>query len=242
MSESITSRYKRIVEEVNTLAMQRDRQRGNIRIIVVSKRQNIEGCLEVIAAGATNLGENYAEETVEKFSHINIGKLNIHLIGHLQSRKIRLLYPIFSTIQTLDSLEISEKVNHFYDEKKSNIKALIELNLTNELNKSGFMVKNKNEMEIFFQSFKKIIQMPNMQVIGLMTMGYFPENGETNRFIFRRTREILEELKEKFRLERFDELSMGTSGDYQTAIQEGATMVRIGEKIMGSRENLVKKW
>jgi PLP dependent protein len=236
MSDSITSRYKKIEDEVNTFALKRDRQSGTVQLIVVTKRQNISDCLEVIAAGATNLGENYAEEAVKKFSNINIGKLNIHLIGHLQSRKIKLLFPLFSTIQTLDSIELSDKINRLFDEKKAIIKGLIELNLTNEVNKSGFKVSNANEMEIFIKSFEKILQMPNLQVIGLMTMGYFPKDSETNRLIFRRAREIHEKLKNTHNLERFTELSMGTSVDYQTAIQEGSTMVRIGEKIMGLRD------
>jgi PLP dependent protein len=241
MTDSITSRYKRIYEEVNTLASKRDWQTGNLKLIVVTKRQNIVDCLEVIAAGATNLGENYAEEAREKYKGIDTSTLNFHLIGHLQSRKIKLLYPLFSTIQTLDSIEITEKINKHYNEKKAIIKALIEINFTNETSKSGFALRNSLETNIFINGFEKIIQMSNIKIIGLMTMGYFPQNVETNRAIFKRARELQIKLKENYHLPEFDEISMGTSGDYQTAIQEGATMVRIGEKIMGSREYVEKK-
>lgn len=241
MSESIASRYQRIFDEVHTLASRRAWQRDNLKLIVVTKKQKIDACLEVIAAGATDFGENYAEEAAEKFNNINNGKLNFHLIGHLQSRKIRLLFPLFSTLQTLDSLEISEKVNRYYAEKKAKINALIEINLTEEMNKSGFTINNAFEIEQFYYHFEKMIKLPNIQINGLMTMGYYPENEETNRLIFRRTKEIQEKLKEKFNLEGFEELSMGTSGDYQTAIQEGSTMVRIGEKIMGPRDYAEKK-
>ncbi len=241
MSESIASRYQRIFDEVHTLASRRAWKRDNLKLIVVTKKQKIDACLEVIAAGATDFGENYAEEAAEKFININNGKLNFHLIGHLQSRKIRLLFPLFSTLQTLDSLEISEKVNRYYAEKKAKINALIEINLTEEMNKSGFTINNVFEIEQFYYHFEKMIKLPNIQINGLMTMGYYPENEETNRLIFRRTKEIQEKLKEKYNLEGFEELSMGTSGDYQTAIQEGSTMVRIGEKIMGPRDYAEKK-
>jgi PLP dependent protein len=241
MNDSITSRYRKVFEEVNTLASQRDWQKGKIKLIVVTKRHNIDACIEVISAGATNFGENYVEEAIAKFGDLITGTLDIHLIGHLQSRKIKYLYPLFSTIQTLDSVQLSEKINQLYKEKEAIIKTLVEINLTNEATKSGFMLNNSLETDNFLRSFEKMIMMPNLQIIGLMTMGFYPENVETNRMIFRRARELLMKLKENYNLHEFDELSMGTSGDYQTAIQEGATMVRIGEKIMGSREYMEKK-
>lgn len=241
MTDSITSRYKKIFEEVNTLASQRDWHRGKVKLIVVTKRHNRDACLKVIDAGATNLGENYVEEAVAKFDNFNNETVEMHLIGHLQSRKIKYLYPMFSTIQTLDSIELSEKINQYYREKNSIIKALIEINFTNETTKSGFALSNSIEKEKFFSSLEKMIMMPNIKIVGLMTMGFFPENGETNRVIFQKARELQIKLKETYNLHEFDELSMGTSGDYQTAIQEGATMVRIGEKIMGSRESAEKK-
>jgi len=237
MKETITSRYRRIADEVFALASHRDLNRNKIKLIVVTKRQTIDACLEVITAGAKDLGENYAEEAAEKYKIINKDKLNFHLIGHLQSRKIKYLCPTFSTIQTLDSLELTEKVNQYFLDRNESINALIEINLTNEINKSGFKINSKKETELFFETFGKIILLSNIKITGLMTMGYFPETEETNRVIFRKAFETLILLKEKFKIAEFDELSMGTSGDYKTAIEEGATMVRIGEKIMGSRDN-----
>jgi PLP dependent protein len=241
MTDSITSRYKRIFEEIQILGAQRNIHRERVDLIVVTKKQNINACLEVIAAGASNIGENYAEEANEKFRNINTGTFNIHLIGHLQSRKIKMLSPLFSTIQTLDSIELAEKVNRYFAENNKILRALIEINLTAEIHKFGFSLKNSSEINDFLGHFEKMIKMPNIQVCGLMTMGYLPVTTETNRLIFRKAKEIHKMLKDKYNLEKFDELSMGTSGDYQTAIQEGATMVRIGEKIMGSRENVENK-
>ena len=233
---SITSRYISIYDEINYLANKRIWQTGKIDLIVVTKKQSIDRCLEVIEAGATNLGENYAEEAVKKFNLILPKSISIHMIGHLQSRKVKLLYPLFSYMQTLDSIEISEKINQFYESKDDSIDALIEINLSDQEGKSGFKIRNKIEEIEFEKNFQRILLCRKIRIKGLMTMGDFPYNRDTNRFIFRRMKKILEKLKEKYNLEDFNELSMGTSGDYQTAIEEGATMVRIGEKIMGARE------
>lgn len=241
MTESITLRYKKVLEEVNTLASQRDRNQGEVKLIVVTKRHSIDACREVIGAGASSLGENYAEEAIKKYKNLDTEKVNIHLIGHLQSRKIKLLFPLISTIQTLDSLELCEKINQHYGEKNSIIKALVEINFTNETTKSGFRFDDSLEKDNFVSNFEKLIKMPHLKIIGLMTMGYYPENEETNREIFRKAKLLQTELKENYNLSDFNELSMGTSGDYKTAIKEGATMVRIGEKIMGSRDYQEKK-
>ncbi len=233
---SITSRYLSIYDEINSLADRRTWQTRKIKLIVVTKKQSIDRCLEVIEAGATDLGENYAEEAVKKFDLTLPKRISVHMIGHLQSRKVKLLYPLFSCIQTLDSIEISEKINRFYENTNEAIDALIEINLSDQEGKSGFKLRNKIEEIEFEKNFQRILLCRKVRIKGLMTMGDFPYNRDTNRFIFRRMKNILEGLKEKYNLEEFNELSMGTSGDYQTAIEEGATMVRIGEKIMGARE------
>jgi len=234
--DSISSRYKSINDEVNILAKKRSWQTGKINLIVVTKKKRIEDCLEVVKAGATNLGENYAEEAVEKFGNELPQGISLHMIGHLQSRKVKLLYPLFSSIQTLDSFEISEKINRFYESRGASINALIELNLSNQEGKSGFTMKNPFEEMEFYKTFEKILLLPSIKLNGLMTMGDYPRNSDTNRNIFKKMKTILFGLQEKFELEEFSELSMGTSVDYKTAIEEGATMVRIGEKIMGSRK------
>ena len=234
--DSITSRYKTIYDEVNYLANKRSWQDGKIKLIVVTKKKNIEDCLEVVEAGATNLGENYADEAVEKFRNEIHRGVCVHMIGHLQSRKVKLLYPLFSSIQTLDSLEIAEKINRHFGSMGKSIDALIELNLSDQDGKSGFTLHTPLEETEFTRTFQKILNLPSIKLKGLMTMGDFPLHVETNRYIFKRMKSILIDLQDKHKLDDFNELSMGTSGDYQTAIEEGATMVRIGEKIMGNRK------
>ena len=235
MVETIRSRYAEVCDKVNTLSNNRDWQKGIIRIIVVTKRQPIEACQEVIDAGATNIGENYVEEANEKYNTGISYKVNFHMIGHLQSRKSKLLDPLFSFMHTIDRFEIAKKVSKLYEEKEKCLKVLLEVNFTEELSKSGFRMNNDYEKKVFLNNFDTIRNLPGISICGLMTMGHFPSTPERNREIFRKCRILLEEINNKYSLNEFKELSMGTSGDYPTAIQEGATFVRIGELIMGRR-------
>jgi PLP dependent protein len=235
MTETIRSRYGEVFDKVNTFSNIRAWQKGKTRIIVVTKRQPIEACLEVIDAGATNIGENYLEEANEKYNCGIVGNLNLHMIGHLQSRKAKLLDPLFSFMHTIDRTDIASKVSRLYEEKNKSLKVLLEINFTDEISKSGFEITNDDQKEKFHQSFTEILNLPGISICGLMTMGYFPSTPERNREVFRKCRILFEEINNRYSLRTFNELSMGTSGDYLTAIQEGATFVRIGELIMGKR-------
>lgn len=234
--ETISKRFKMVSDEINMLANERSWQKGKINLVVVTKKKNIEDCIEVIEAGAKTLGENYVDEAAAKFKLINPQSINLHMIGHLQSRKIKLLFPLFTMIQTIDSIHIAEKMNKFYEEKGILIDSLIEINMTSEETKSGFTITNQTEEFSFLKIFEKLNSLPFLRLKGLMTMGYFPQDENTNCEIFKRIKILLEKLKEKYELDDFNELSMGTSMDYRTAIREGSTMVRIGEKIMGTRK------
>ena len=161
--------------------------------------------------------------------------VNFHLIGHLQSRKTKYLDPLFSYMHTIDSVDISEKVNGLFTEKGKCLKVLVEVNFTGEPSKSGFTISSQIEKQNFISIFEGINCLPAISLCGLMTMGYYPESPERNREIFGQCRTLLEEIQNKYALPDFNELSMGTSGDFVTAIEEGATFVRIGELIMGQR-------
>lgn len=237
MKDSIASRYDAVYQQVNDLASSRIRNGDQIKLVVVTKKQPIEKCREVIDAGALYLGENYPEEATEKYRSEEYKKVQLHLIGHLQSRKAKLVHPIFSYWHTIDRFEIAEKVNFIYEKNGIKLNSLIEVNLTHETLKSGFCMADEEDEKLLFSDIAKMLNLPGLNLCGLMTMGYYPDTPETNRSIFRNCKLLLENIQERFRLEQFTELSMGTSGDYATAIEEGSTIVRIGEKIMGPRSS-----
>lgn len=234
-SESITARYLQTAESVCKFSKNRFGDEEHVKLIVVTKGKPREACLEVISAGAVNLGENYPEETVKKFSGVNLEELNFHMIGHIQSRKIKLLHPLFSYIHSIDSKDLALKVSNHFAQQGSKVNALIEVNLTTEDSKSGFKISNPGDKAVFIDTFEELFKLRGFNILGLTTMGYYPENEEVNRNTFKECCSLLNTLQNRYKIESFAELSMGTSRDYKTAIAEGATMVRVGELIMGPR-------
>jgi len=236
-TESISNRYQITVETVRKLSKAQFGNEEKVKLVVVTKGQPLEACLEVIVAGATDLGENYPEESVEKFDGVDLKRIDLHMIGHIQSRKVKLLHPLFQCIHSIDSLDLARKVSNYYCQQGLKVKALIEVDFTTEFTKSGFRVNDEHERINFMNSFEGLLQLEGIRLIGLMTMGYYPENVETNRNIFKACNTLLETIAKRYKIDTLHELSMGTSGDYKTAIAEGATMVRVGELIMGSRSH-----
>jgi pyridoxal phosphate enzyme (YggS family) len=234
-SETISTRYKQTDELVQKLSSAKYGDAQRVKLVVVTKGQPHDACLEVVSAGAQYLGENYPEETVAKYSLNDIGKKQIHMIGHLQSRKIKFLHPLFSCIHSIDSLELAQKVSNYYVQKGKKIDVLIEIDLSGDSTKNGFIVNNQSEKNHFESYFLEMQQLNGIRIIGLMTMGHNPETPEVNREIFKNCHSIFNTLQKKYRLSDFSELSMGTSGDFAVAISEGSTMVRIGQRIMGNR-------
>ena len=234
-SESISNRYKKTEDTVRKLSKVQFGNEDKVKLIVVTKGQPLEACLEVISAGATNLGENYPEESVEKFAGVDLGRLDLHMIGHIQSRKIKMLHPLFQYIHSIDSMDLANKINNYYTQQERKVKVLIEVDFTSEFTKSGFRVINPIDCVNFTNTFAEFLKLEALNIVGLMTMGHYPENDETNRKLFKACKTLLNSISDRYQLDALCELSMGTSGDYKTAITEGATMVRIGELIMGSR-------
>ncbi len=236
-SESILNRYQKTFEAVQKLSKLHFNNEERVKLVVVTKGQPLEYCLEVIAAGATNLGENYPEESVKKFAGVDFGNIDFHMIGHIQSRKIKLLQPLFQYIHSIDSLELAKKISNYYTQQEWKVNVLIEVDFTTEFTKSGFRVNDPMECLNFINTFEELLKLEGFNIIGLMTMGHYPENEEINRNIFKDCKTVLNTIADRYENDALCELSMGTSGDYKTAIAEGATMVRIGELIMGPRSH-----
>lgn len=233
--DTISDRYKIIADKVQNLSNSRSFERGKTKLIVVTKGQPIESCLKVIEAGAKDLGENYPAETNDKFSKINLENVSVHMIGHLQSRKIKLLFPIFNYVHSIDSFELAQKVSEFCVQQGKSINTLLEINQTGEPTKNGFNLTNEKAISEFIEKFNTLNHLPGLEIIGLMTMGFYPHDKEINRPIYFSCRKLLERIRNRYNIASFSELSMGTSGDFETAIEEGASFVRIGELIMGPR-------
>lgn len=234
--DSIRENYQKVLEKIELAARQAGREPSEIQLVVVTKGHPLEIVEEAIEAGARRFGENYAEEGVEKLQALEAQKdLEWHMIGHVQSRKARLVCAHYDFLHSLDSLKLAERLNRFAAEAGRILPVFIECNTSGEETKFGFPAWQEEDWRDLEDEFAKILELPNLQVRGLMTMAPFFDDPEPARPYFRNLRRLRSQLARRLPAGRWDELSMGMSGDYEVAIQEGATLVRIGTAILGMR-------
>jgi hypothetical protein len=204
--------------------------------MVVTKGHQVEIVEAVVAAGARLLGENYVDEALIKMQALStIPGIEWHMIGHVQSRKAELVSQHFSCVHSLDSLKLADRLNRFTAERNQFLPVLLECNVSGEESKFGLKAWNEGEWDVLAKEIAPILDLPALEVRGLMTMPPFFPNPEETRPYFQRLRHLQNYLKERFSAHSWEELSMGMSGDFEVAVQEGATIVRVGTAILGER-------
>jgi len=235
-ASDIQDNYARVLEQVRIAAESVNRDPDSIRLVVVTKGHLSEKVLRAVSAGIRLFGENYVEEAVEKIDALrkNPG-LEWHMIGHVQSRKARLVCENFSFLHSLDSLKLARRLDRFADQQNLSLSVFLECNVSGEQSKFGFSVWDQSLWPIFIEEIKGIMDLNHLRVSGLMTMAPFFDDPELARPYFRRLRELRDFLSTKIPENSCEHLSMGMSGDFQVAVQEGATYLRIGTAIMGAR-------
>lgn len=216
---------QKIVQACNRVG----RNRSDVTLIAVSKTKPIDMIKEVIDYGIVEFGENKVQELCDKYEAIP-NKLNWHMIGHLQRNKVKYIVDKVCLIHSVDSLRLAEQINEEAKKKGVICQVLIEVNIAEEESKFGV---NKEEI---IELLTTISSFTNIKVKGLMTIAPFVENPEENRVHFRKLRKLIIDIKSK-NIDNIDMdiLSMGMTGDYEVAIEEGATMVRVGTGIFGER-------
>ncbi len=224
---SIKENYRKIEESVRKTAQSAGRDPGEIRIIAVSKNFPPEAVQEAMDSGIGLFGENRVQEAKEKFPELQ-GSFTLHMIGHLQSNKVKDAVRLFDLIHSLDKSDTVEKVNREAEKIEKIQKILIQVNTSGELSKSG--TDRENALNII----EAAADMKNTEILGLMTMAPFTRDINIIRDCFRRLSEALAMINLKLGT-AMKELSMGMSSDYRIAIKEGATMIRIGTAIFGER-------
>lgn len=205
---------------------------SNVTLIAVSKTKSIEDILEAYQAGQRIFGENKAQEMKEK--HALLPKdIQWHMIGHLQENKVKYIVPFVSMIHSVDSLKILLAINKRALLCNRVVDCLFEMDISHEESKFGLSM----EELVSILSSEEYKQMKNIRICGLMGIGSITEDKEQTRKEFRTLKEMFLEIKQKFfsNSEYFSQISMGMSSDYDLAIQEGSTMVRIGSSIFGAR-------
>jgi pyridoxal phosphate enzyme (YggS family) len=157
------------------------------------------------------------------------------MIGHLQSRKVKYVVEHFDMMHSLDSLRLAEKLDRSLGEAGKRLPVLLEVNVGNEASKHGWDIERPEDFSTFCRDIESILQLPHLNVRGIMGMPPLPDRPEDARPYFVQIRELRDRLAGIFKEGNWDELSMGTSSDYEVAVQEGATLVRVGEAIVGPR-------
>jgi len=226
--EIIKNNIRIIKEKIKKAALKTNRNPEKIKLVAVTKTVTIEQIKEAINAGIKIIGENKVHEAKEKY-HILTAEIEWHLVGHLQTNKVKYAVEIFDLIHSVDSVKLAKEIDKrsLQFGKISNV--LIEVNVSGEDTKYGI---KPEEAELFI---KKISEFPRILVRGLMTIAPMVKDKEETRPYFGKLRELSEEIKSKnIRNVKMDYLSMGMTEDFEIAIEEGANMVRIGRGIFGS--------
>ncbi len=234
--EAIRSRYQAIRAQIDAAALRVKRDPDSVRLVVVTKTHPVETVRAAIQAGIRDLGENYAEEAVEKIRALGqVEGLRWHMIGHVQSRKADLVAAHFDLMHSLDSLKLANRLERFAAEAGRTLPVLLECNVGGEPSKFGYPASTPQDLESLSREIEQIAVLPHLQIHGLMTMPPLYDEPEQTRPFFARLRELRDFLAGRFPALAWDELSMGTSADFVAAVEEGATIVRVGTAILGAR-------
>lgn len=235
---SIRENYLRTLDRIGTAAHRSGRDAAEVGLVVVTKTQPIEVVRAVVEAGARVLGENYPEEGVTKIQSLGLQSgVEWHMIGHVQSRKARLVPGHFELLHSLDSLKLAQRLDRFAAESNRALSVLLEFNVGGEQSKSGWDASDPADWNALLPDVQSILELTHLRVRGVMTMPPFETNPDKARRFFLRLRLLRDHLASQFPQAEWRELSMGTSSDFEVAIEEGATLVRLGTAIVGERNS-----
>jgi pyridoxal phosphate enzyme (YggS family) len=236
--EKIIANLRIVHENMMRAAARSGRAPEAVKLLVVTKGHPWETIREVLDAGEVHLGENYVEEAATKIQ-LSRGSYSCfwHMIGHVQSRKSASVIELFDFVHSLDSVKLAQRFSTAAQLQKKVMPVLLEFNLSGESTKSGWLAANDADWPALLSDLEIIVSLSNLDILGLMTMAPYSENPENSRIYYRKLRELQGFLRKKLPQSSWKELSMGMSGDYEVAIEEGATWIRIGQAILGPRAN-----
>jgi pyridoxal phosphate enzyme (YggS family) len=217
----------RVMEKIEEVARKIGRDPNEIKLVAVSKTVEAARIMEAIEVGVSILGENYVQEAQKKIEEIG-RPVSWHFIGHLQTNKAKYAIRLFDMIHSLDSVPLAEELNRRAEQADRVMKVMIEVNLSKEATKFG------TDEEVVVNLAKRVQNLNHLSLEGLMTMPPYFDSPELSRPYYIALRELKERMiKEGIPME---ELSMGMSNDFEIAIEEGATYVRVGTAIFGARK------
>jgi pyridoxal phosphate enzyme (YggS family) len=231
----VRERLQEVKERIAAAAQRAGRDVKAIRIVGITKSHPQEYVRAAHNAGLRLIGENRVEEALlKRASTDDLDDLQWHMVGHIQSRKARSVVQVFDVVHSVDRHKIADRLNREAAEAGIRLPVMLECNVSGEASKWGWSLSNEEIWEAALPELTGISEMPYLEVIGLMTMAPLVVEPERVRPVFRRLRALQEYLKNTIP-GQWDELSMGMTDDYEIAVEEGATLLRIGRAIFGPR-------
>jgi len=225
---AIAENLERVREQIAEAARKAGRAMDDVELVAISKTHDAARVREAIEAGQTLFGESRVQEARVKIPDLP-SNLRWHFVGHLQKNKIRHALPLFEMIHSVDSLALAQDIERIAEEEGSHPRVLLEVNVAGEGSKFGFAPDRlRAEME-------SLLALPRLSILGLMTIPPIADEAEESRKFFVHLRELRDSLQSEFRVD-LATLSMGMTQDYAVAVEEGATLVRVGTAIFGERK------
>lgn len=221
----LKANFEAVEQRISSACAKAGRPRESVTLVAVTKYAQWEWVSALVKLGQQNLGENRPQQLVER-SGLLTATATWHLIGHLQSNKTKSILPVAPWIHSIDSIKLLQQVNRLSGELSLRPKVLLELNVTGEQSKDGFIPEELRTV------WTEVLECENVDIVGLMTMAAAAEDPEQARPAFRSLRQFRDELRDRSAGKLgLPHLSMGMTGDFEVAIEEGATLVRIGSAL-----------
>lgn len=229
METMLCENLKKVEDNVDAACREAGRSRDEVTLIAVSKTKPVEMLSTIYNQGIRDFGENKVQEMCDKMEQLP-SDIRWHMIGHLQTNKVKYIVGHTTLIHSVDSLHLAKEIEKQAKKKDVTVDILVEVNIAEEESKFGI---HKEET---YELVRQIAALPHVHICGLMTIAPYVENPEDNRMYFRGIRQLSVDIAEQ-NIDNvdMDVLSMGMTGDYMVAIEEGATMVRVGTGIFGER-------
>lgn len=229
---AIADNLQRVQQKIQRCAEESDRDTDKIQLIAVSKTRSLEEVQSVVSLNQYSFGENTVQDAMTKIPNLNKNEIEWHFIGHLQSKKAGKIPGYFQWIHSVDSIKLAQKLSTamLNYSKNAVLNCLIQVNVSGEGSKSGLAPE---DVKVYLQQVIDL-KLPCLQWRGLMTIGVNGDEQQTRK-AFAQLKTLQQTCQQEFDLDDFDQLSMGMSNDYCIAIEEGATLVRVGTAIFGQR-------
>ncbi|HLZ58267.1 MAG TPA: YggS family pyridoxal phosphate-dependent enzyme [Ktedonosporobacter sp.] len=229
MQEKLAANIDAVRKNIIAAAQRAGRHPDEITLVAVSKTQPVELVKLAYTLGVTDFGENRVQEALPKIAEFHPQGIRWHMIGHLQSNKAGKVSGSFSCVHSVDSLRLAQTLNHHAAEHDLRLPILLQVNIAGEVSKEGMTAREAPELA------HQIAALPHLEVQGLMTIAPLVDDPEEVRPVFRALRILRDQLRTELPAYTWQHLSMGMTDDYRVAIEEGATIVRVGRAIFGAR-------